>query len=133
MIEVSIDVSQLTEKLTAELNALNAFVPEMADELTEWQRADMHRQYPNTQEDNDSASTDIWPRSRLSDEAKAREAARRRAYWMRRQRSIRNVGTRKPTPGHYRYRSQRQILRDVLFEQLEDRMDMLLVEKLGWP
>jgi hypothetical protein len=133
VIDVSIDVDALTEKLAAELEALKAFVPEMAEELTDWQREDMHRQYPNTQEDQDSVSTDIWPRSRLSDEAKAREAAKRRTYFMRRQRSIRNVGPRQPTAGHYRYRSQRQILRDVLFDQLEDRMDALMIEKLGWP
>jgi hypothetical protein len=133
VIDVSIDVDALTEKLAAELEALKAFVPEMAEELTDWQRQDMHRQYPNTQEDQDSASTDIWPRSRLSEEAVQKERANRRAYFMRRQRSIRNVGPRRQPGGGQRYRSQRQILRDVLFDQLEDRMDALMIEKLGWP
>jgi hypothetical protein len=29
--------------------------------------------------------------------------------------------------------STRPILRDTLFDQLEDRMDALMLEKLGWP
>jgi hypothetical protein len=133
VIEISIDVDALTEKLIAELNALNAFASEMADELTEWQREDMHRQYPNTEETQDSASTNIWPRSRLSDQEKARAAAKRKAYFMRRTRSVRNVGPRLSAYRGRRFPSGRPILRDVLFDQLEDRMDTLMVEKLGWP
>jgi hypothetical protein len=133
VIEVSIDVQALADKIASEIQALVDFPKEMAEEMTVWQREDMHRQYPNTDEDQDSASTEIWPRSRLTEEKHKQEAeARRRAYFMRRARSLRNVGSG-ARRGAGRFPSRRPILRDVLFDQLEDRMDALMVEKLGWP
>ncbi len=40
---------------------------QIAEELTEWQKQDMHRKIPNTkQEDDVTVSTEIWPRSRVS-------------------------------------------------------------------
>ena len=70
MFEVSVEgleaLSKKFDELDEQIKALQTEVP---DELTAWQREDMHRRYPNTEANTTGglieASTEIWPRSRL--------------------------------------------------------------------
>jgi hypothetical protein len=92
----------------------------MADELTKWQREDMHRHFPNTDMGVNEASTMIWPRSR---KPRVVEVVRHRnKYPARRQQGI----ARAIPAGH------RPILRDSLYKQLVERMDKLMEDELTW-
>jgi hypothetical protein len=97
---------------------------EMAKELTEWQTKDMKRTYPNTkQEDDTTVSTEIWPRSRLSETRKPSQTKRVRVYAP--PRSGGGGGPRQAT-------STRPILRSELFATLCTRMSELLNRVLKW-
>jgi hypothetical protein len=95
---------------------------EMAKELTEWQRDDMKRTYPNTKQENETTvSTEIWPRSRVSEGHKPRQSAEKR------------VRVYAPPRGGPRVASSaRPILRSELFKTLCDRMATLLNRALHW-
>jgi hypothetical protein len=95
---------------------------EMAKELTAWQRDDMKRTYPNTkQEDETTVSTEIWPRSRVSEGHKPNTTSARR------------VRVYAPPRGGQRVTSStRPILRSELFATLCDRMSVLLNRVLTW-
>ena len=97
-----------------------------AGELTNWQREDMRRAYPNTTLNEDEASTEIWPRSRLSDE---RQKEQQRRVWPPRVRQARRM---LPRLHGARVISTRPILRESLKEQLVARMTTLMQECLSW-
>jgi hypothetical protein len=124
MISVSIDTTEVEQALQQELQALTEFPIAMAEELTAWQTEDMKRNYPNTTTTQNTATTMIWPRSRLSEQ---RQAQRRQAMRQPNRRS----GL--PRPRGALVHSARPILREELFDQLTERMDELMVDKLGWP
>jgi len=95
----------------------------MADELTAWQAEDMRRRYPNTKQDDDkTVSTEIWPRSRLSEQRRKQRSRPLRIHVAPR------TGTAGGTPVH----SARPILRSELFTTLVERMDALLARVLQW-
>jgi hypothetical protein len=97
---------------------------EMAKELTEWQRDDMKRTYPNTkQEDEKTVMTEIWPRSRVSEGHKPNTTGA----------SAKRVRVYAPPRGGQRVTaSTRPILRSELFAKLCDRMSELLNRVLKW-
>jgi hypothetical protein len=94
----------------------------MAAELTEWQTQDMRRHYPNTtQEDDKNVSTEIWPRSRVTQKKKPPTTFTkppRQVY----------AKPRGGPPLH----SARPILRDDLFKMLCQRMSALMSQELRW-
>jgi hypothetical protein len=95
---------------------------EIAKELTAWQRDDMRRTYPNTkQPDEKTATTEIWPRSRVSEghQPNAARGKRVRVY-------------APPRGGPRVASSTRPILRAELFTTLCDRMAELLNRVLTW-
>jgi hypothetical protein len=93
---------------------------EIAKELTAWQRDDMKRTYPNTkQEDEKTATTEIWPRSRVSDKPRATGEKRVRVF-------------APPRGGPRVASSTRPILRSELFKTLCNRMSELLNRAVTW-
>jgi hypothetical protein len=122
MLTFALDVSPLIDRLDKMSEKLEEFPKRMADELTAWQTEDMNRRYPNTTEEGNSVSTEIWPTSRVvvSDQkkinaiVKARKAAGRPALGV----------ARKGVP--------RPILRPELFTKLCERMDALMAKELTW-
>ena len=98
---------------------------ELPQELTLWQREDMHRKFPNTQSgrigEDTVATTSIWPTSRA-----ATQKDRRR---MRAKRS----GPRQYAAGGRSVRSNRPILRHSLYDKLVQRMTLLLAKATKWP
>jgi hypothetical protein len=122
MFIVTIDVSKALSRFDAVAERLEQFGPtDMPAEVTEWQREDMNRQYPNTEmPDSRTAFTRIWPRSRLSDERRA----------VRRERPRR---TGRPLPVLRAPRGgERPILRPELLQMFYARMRALLPEKIHW-
>jgi hypothetical protein len=123
MLAFSLDVSGLVARLEAMTKKLEEFPSHMADELTEWQKVDMHRRYPNTETEENAVSTEIWPTSRVveRDQKKINKIIRAR----------KNAGgksvSRKPVGGH-----QRPILRPELYDKLVKRMDELMEKELSW-
>ncbi|WP_338821684.1 hypothetical protein [Bradyrhizobium septentrionale] len=122
MFEVRIEgVDQLLAKLnkySAQITELHTSMPQ---ELENWQREDMKRQYPNMQVDAGSdqtvAATSIWPRSRAE--------VRQRRHQAPQQHRPKQAG---PV-----VRSNRPILRASLFDQLVKRMKKLLAGATKWP
>jgi hypothetical protein len=94
----------------------------LPNELTAWQVEDMRRRYPHTETPDDkTATTEIYPRSRLSDD-------RRR---QRRQPRVRILA--KPRgAGRQSAHSNRPILRPELLTKLVERMDALMQTALKW-
>jgi hypothetical protein len=122
MLVVNVDVSKVFSRFDAVAERLEQFGPtDMPAEVTEWQREDMNRQYPNTETpDARTALTRIWPRSRLSDERRA----------VRRERPRR---TGRPLPLLRAPRGgERPILRPELLQAFYARMAALLPEKIRW-
>jgi hypothetical protein len=119
MFVVSLDTSKFDATLESMLKQLNAFPHKMADELTAWQVEDMHRKFPNTDLKENTATTKIWPRSRMpeTDKTKIRAAMRR---------PVIRKGSAKPSSGN------RAILRPELYEKLVKRMDELMSKELSW-
>lgn len=134
MITVSVDVDALASEIAGELQALAKFAQDMGEELVAWQREDMRRQYPNVTETEDAASTDIWPRSRIiSNASRDQRRAMRRAMRYAPMRRSRGMAPARMPAGAGVQHSTRPILRPELFDQLEERMDNLMLEKLAWP
>ena len=124
MIKVSAEgldaINQTITSMVDQIQTLGA--QKMAPELTAWQADDMHRRFPNTtQEDDKTVSTEIWPRSRLTEKRKPPTTFTkppRRVY----------AKPRGGPPAH----STRPILRDELFKALCDRMAKLMGDALKW-
>lgn len=127
------------EKMSEQLAELHHAWPE---ELEKWQREDMRRKFPNvstdTIADETSASTEIWPHSRLELQE---EQARRQN-----QRGPKQYRVARAGPTQYRLGrvapkvhrgpeqpSMRPILRDELKTKLYDRMCALAAEAMKWP
>jgi hypothetical protein len=90
---------------------------DIGQELSAWQTEDMHRKRPYTKRNRRRgvASTVIRPHSRF-------EMGHRR-----------RVARRLIRKGRYLPRwSSRPILRDVLLERLQNRLDILVANKLTW-
>jgi hypothetical protein len=121
MLEITLDVSKLVETLNSMEAQLKNFPTDMGQELTDWQTEDMNRRYPNTTVDETSASTEIWPTSRLNDQKRIVAALRSRG------KKVAQPVARVKGAG-----SQRPILREELYEKLVTRMDKLMSEKLSW-
>jgi hypothetical protein len=102
---------------------------QMPQQLLEWQTEDMRRKYPNIKVDETDlsveATTDIWPRSRLEQEAGFKRPARPLVKKGPTQARLKGAG--RPPP------STRPILRTELFTKLTDRMTTLLSEAMKWP
>jgi hypothetical protein len=113
-------MGQIAEALDSMAAQLAGFPQEMADELTNWQAEDMRRKYPNTVLRGNEATTIIWPTSRRP-QKKIRPGAMRLA--------IRRAARAAP---RMRVRSRRPILREELFEKLDERMVRLMGERLQW-
>jgi hypothetical protein len=116
----------LAKKLDQWSEQIKGLQTKMPEQLHEWQTEDMRRHYPNmdvTVKDNVvEASTSIWPRSRLSEE----DEKRRRANM------VHTTGPKRfrPVGGGPRAAtaSTRPILRDALFDELDQRMVAMLDE-----
>lgn len=160
MIELQVEHPvELLKSLTDMLHQLQDFPTEMAQEMTDWQTADMHRQYPYTSLHVSSAdhaqhhatvSTVIWPRGlskHQGDEKRAEMAdiaQNRESKWVRQTRRAvgsflfgppkrrRKIKTRIKRITRRTYRgSHRPVLREVLFDKLVTRMGDLL-ETIHW-
>jgi hypothetical protein len=112
-------------RLSAMMDKINTL--SVADTLTEWQREDMKRQYPNIEITNPtSAFTTIWPRSRRdSGWLKKQAPSKRRSKWQ----TPRLV--KRFSMGKHTTTTDRPILRPVLFEKLRERV-RALAEHLKW-
>ena len=125
MFEIEISgVDELLKKFdtfSKQIDELHSAVP---DELVAWQRDDMHRQYPNvtveTQGNETSATTEIWPRSRQPSKDQHHQ----------RQQGPKQYRPAKRGPV---VRSNRPILRAELLQKLWDRMVALASEAMKWP
>jgi len=95
------------------------------EQLTAWQREDMHRQFPNVEEPNYvSAETTIWPRSRTYERAHKKRMTREALF---KRKSLSAMPRLKGTPG-----AHRPILRPALFDALVERMSKMLAVNLQW-
>ncbi|MCA1452135.1 hypothetical protein I6F35_02760 [Bradyrhizobium sp. BRP22] len=119
------DVINLVTKfgtLAEQVSNLHQAVPQ---ELTGWQREDMRRKYPNmtvTATGNQTAATTlIWPRGRYERPQPGHQAPGPKVY-----------RPRTPQPGRQPV-SNRPILREVLKDQLDQRMLNLTQEAMKWP
>lgn len=112
-----VNADEIAGRFRALCERIEALPHASAEELTAWQREDMKRHYPNTDETIDGASTDIFPRSR---KVVQRSAAQRQ----------------QPQPrqgvGRKRLPSKRPILRPELFDKLVERMMALLEKTMVW-
>jgi hypothetical protein len=94
------------------------------EQLTTWQREDMHRKYPNTELPNYvSAETYIWPRSRTYEGAHKKRETRIRQF----KKPLSAMPRFKGTPG-----AHHPILRPSLFKALCERMEQVLSVNLNW-
>lgn len=106
----------------------------MPEELTAWQREDMHRKWPNTDVINYvRVETEIWPRSRGASQNLTRprsELAPRSR--LSTQRGGRPNPIRKWQGRAASTRSSRPILRPELFDKLSARMRELMKSLISW-
>lgn len=97
----------------------------MFDELLAWQAEDMKRQFPNAkQDDAKTVFTNIWPRSRLSQQRRPKLFTK----------AVRKVVVKQPATGLGRgvLRMAHPILRPELFTKLCERMSKLMTDNLVW-
>ena len=120
MFHVEFNLEPLLNTLDSMLEQLKEFPQKIGDELTEWQKEDMHRKHPNTVVAENYAETDIWPTSRLAQQRDRRKVAKVLA--------IKRRGGQVMVRG----KSQRPILREELYEKMVKRMDALLEDELKW-
>lgn len=99
-------------------------------QLIEWQREDMHRQFTNVDSDQEYVSwfTLIWPRSRTYQGKPGTFVGK---GVRRRHRKPLSARPRLIGGGAAKH-STRPILRPVLFQQLRDRMSEMLSVNLSW-
>jgi hypothetical protein len=119
---IEFDITPLAKQVDQMLGNLAEFPPQMAAELTAWQTEDMHRKYPNTTLEGNTATTDIWPRSRgvLGRITRAVPLRLRRRF------------TRRITTAQAVAASLRPILRTTLADKLLARMAALMQKELKW-
>jgi hypothetical protein len=119
MIEASIDCSALSRRLEEMEKQIAVFPHDMADELTEWQRVDVHRTTGLNTELKDEVVETIF-----------RQGGRSVSNVKQRVRTLRSKMRQVKTI--VRGQAKRPILRPMLFDKLVERMKSLLDEKLGW-
>jgi hypothetical protein len=114
------------ETLEKQIEDLHKKVPE---QLFEWQRVDMRRQYPNMQVDETpqtvQATTEVWPRSRLEQEPGYQRPKRVVVVTKPKRYAPKGMG-RPPL-------SVRPILREELERKLAERLDAVGKEAIKWP
>jgi hypothetical protein len=130
MITITADTSAVTKAIEGAIAGLEDLKPEIPVELTNWQIEDMRRQFPNTETpDENTAETDIWPRSRSS-------AAHRPSTGIAIGRPRGTGGRRIAAPRIVNkgevIHSARPILRPELFQKLCERMRALLASAVPW-
>ena len=118
MIKIDVEAAGLRNCLTGMVSKLEQFgTMDMPQEFLRWQIDDMNRQYPNLEQPDDkSAYTMIWPRSRTWMPGRRRQRGKPRP--LRRSPVIK--GRQKP------------ILRPFLFDDLSERMEVLMYRRLTW-
>jgi hypothetical protein len=122
MFTVDLDVTPLIQTVSEMLGDLKAFPNAIGDELTQWQKDDMHRKFPNTAVVEDAATTSIWSTSRT----RATQGDKKKvARIIGRQKKGAQVVRRVKGP-------TRPILRLELYNLLVTRMDVLLKTGLNW-
>jgi hypothetical protein len=132
MFEVKVEGGDdIARKLDAEIAKLASLHQVIPEEMVNWQREDMHRRFPNIEVEGTTATTKIWPRSRLPAEHH-------------------HKGPNKPGPkglagpklaapkthtkgGGRPSHSTRPILRPQLEARLFDRIISVVEETLKWP
>jgi hypothetical protein len=130
VIEIKIDgVDTLLKKLETFGKQIEGLRESIPQELTDWQREDMRRTFPNLKTETSgneiAASTEIWPRSRLPSKDQHRQHQGPKV------RSLVPIA-----PKQHRdpmARSTRPILRAELVQKLHDRMIRLTTEAMKWP
>jgi len=142
MIELGIEgVDRINATLKSMLEQVERFgQTDMPNELTVWQTDDMHRKRPNTTEPEPNvAMTMIYQRGtrRSRTERPGIDAFYRTKIRKRRRRrkvkvafKIARRGRRKQ--GKSGPSAARPILRPVLYDELQQRMNKLLTDKLKW-
>jgi hypothetical protein len=126
-LEFTADVSPLERTYADMVQQLHDFPQQMAQQLTDWQREDMNRRWPDTvMPTPHSVQTSIWPRSRLV-EHHATGKPRGRPKGAKTLHLAKSV---KGPTGRI-LQSQRPILRPELFDKLDARMVKLL-EIVSW-
>jgi hypothetical protein len=114
------------ETFGQQIEELHKGVPE---QLVEWQRVDMRREFPNIQidatQESVQATTLVWPRSRLEQEPGYRKPKRPVVRTGPAKPRIKGVG--RPPP------SVRPILREELERKLAERIDARGKEAMKWP
>jgi hypothetical protein len=118
MLNIFVNSLAVENRLNDMLHKLGHFKRvDIGQEMSAWQTEDMHRKRPYTKRNRraGSASTTVRPHSRY-------EMGHRR-----------RVARRLIRKGRYLPRwSTRPILRDVLLERLQNRLDILVADKLTW-
>jgi hypothetical protein len=130
MYEIKVEgIDELLKNLETFDRQIAQLPKQMPEELVAWQREDMRRKYPNitTSGDNEetTAETDIWPRSRLEQPGAGFRRPKGPAPASPKQYRLKGAG--RPPP------STCPVLRTELFTKLVDRMTKLLGEAMKWP
>lgn len=126
-LKIDVDAEDILATVDSMLDQLSGFTNEITKEFLHWQAEDMRRKEPDaTQEDKD-VYTIITPRSTVHNRPQSQRAQRTPGTLYRRQRKPITVQQVSNKP-----RSTRPILRQELFERLEERMLALMKKDLGW-
>jgi hypothetical protein len=131
MYELKVDgLENLVKKFDAYNNQLDELHKQVPAELVEWQRVDMRRHYPNITVDDmppvTSATTRVWPRSRMDQQLGHKRPTRPVV-----EKGPKQYGQvlRAPRGTAARWRP---ILRTELFRKLTERMERLGSEAIKW-
>jgi hypothetical protein len=125
-IKIEADTSDVTDALAHIQQEIAKLPDTFAEELTSWQREDMHRKWPNTERpDAMTAETDIWPHSRLELAGLYKHSTGRPIGRPPGSGTVRRGHQAQHAAGG-RVHSTRPILRPELWDRLMDRFDKLL-------
>jgi hypothetical protein len=130
MFEIKLDgVDALVKKFETLDRQIEELHKKFPEQLFEWQRVDMRRQYPNMQIEETAqtvhATTEVWPHSRLELEP---GNPRKRVVVATKPKRYAPKGTGQP-----RAPSVRPILREELERKLWERLDATGREAIKWP
>lgn len=125
MLEVTVDAQAVIDQINNMQEQLTAFPTQMATELTTWQTDDMHRQKPNTTQEEKSVYTLITQHTPGAKKLVTASPVRRQRL---RSRELHPKVLHQPRG----LKLVRPILRPHLFDMLCARMRKLLKEKLKW-
>jgi hypothetical protein len=130
MFEVKFDgIDALVKKFETLDRQIEELHKKFPEQLFEWQRVDMRRQYPNMQVEETAqtvqATTEVWPRSRLEQEPGYKRP--KPVTVVTRPKRYAPKGMGRPPP------SIRPILREELERKLWERLDMAGREAIKWP